>query len=277
MNIESIELVNVFFYSCTETFLYSDQDRDLVVLFHSMIQHELRFFFWILVFCSCNHCAHRAKILHREEPVDRYKPSGTISFTCSTHERQTTASWLLVFFCSFAMDGYYDYFEPADWAHSEIQNTKPYLYGSPCYTVRLPYFLLTYATYMCGKFCFSKSKLIHVAGYTIYFCIISKTDFHCLLLFVCFILFFFSLGGFNDLSMVRMDLFSISNSIWSDYSLNLDSVEWCNAIFRFAYFYFWNHLWFSRISDLVMHSHRDLIEWPKFWPRTIHGLNLSWF
>lgn len=98
MNIESIELVNVFFYSCTETFLYNDQDRDLVVLFHSMIQHELRFFFRILVFCSCNHCAHRAKIIHREEPVDRYKPSGTISFACSTHERQTTASWLLVFF-----------------------------------------------------------------------------------------------------------------------------------------------------------------------------------
>lgn len=50
-------------------------------------------------------------------------------------------------------------------------------------------------------------------------------------------IFFFSLGGFNDLSMVRMDLFSISNSKWSDYSLNLDSVEWCNAIFRFAYFF----------------------------------------
>lgn len=106
---------------------------------------------------------------------------------------KTTASWLFVSLFFVCYGCYYDYFEPADWAHSEIQNTKPYLYGSPCYTVRLPYFLLTYATYMCGKFCFSKSKLIHVAGYTIYFCIISKTDFHCLLLFVCCILFFFSL------------------------------------------------------------------------------------
>lgn len=72
---------------------------------------------------------------------------------------KTTASWLFVSLFFVCYGCYYDYFEPADWAHSEIQNTKPYLYGSPCYTVRLPYFLLTYATYICvGSFVFQRAN-----------------------------------------------------------------------------------------------------------------------
>lgn len=147
----------------------------------------------------------------------------------------------------FCFGCYYYFVEPADWAHSEIRNMKPYLYGSQVIRCAYHIFFL-YALNMCGKFWFSKSKLIHKAGYTIYFCIISKR----LLFAVCLIAFCCCCSNhlFNDLSMISTDLFSISNSKWSDYSLNLDSVEWYNVIFRFAC----NHLF----SD----SRRLLTIWP---------------
>lgn len=78
------------------------------------------------------------------------------------------------------------FFPSADWAHSEMRNTKPYLYGSQV-TVRLPI-----SCAYVGSFVF-KEQLIHVAGYTIYFITIETTS-----------LFFMTCR------LLWMDLFSIS-------------------------------------------------------------------
>lgn len=161
MNIESIELVNVFFfYSCTETFLYSDQDRDLVVLFHSMIQTRTQVFLLDFGFFAHATIAHteRKSYIEKSQWTDTNHQVQYHSHAVHMNDK-TTASWLFVSLFFVCYGCYYDYFEPADWAHSEIQNTKPYLYGSPCYTVRLPYFLLTYATYICvGSFVFQRAN-----------------------------------------------------------------------------------------------------------------------
>lgn len=110
--------------------------------------------------------------IHRQDTVDRYKPSVVYIIPYAMHLnerllllRLRLPSLFYFFFCI------HYYFQPAGWTHSEMWNTKPYLYGSQV-TVRLS---------ICVCVCvwevwFFKEQ----AGYTIYLCIILNQ-----LLFFC--------------------------------------------------------------------------------------------
>lgn len=139
---------------------------------------------------------------------------------------------------------YYDYFEAADWAHSEIRNARSHIY-MVVQVRRCAYHILWFVCALNACICvweglFSNIKLIHAAGYTIYFfCILNEMT--CLSLVVVLFCFVMTLPW-----SLWMDRFSISNSkILSDYSLNLVSVELHNAIFLFC------HVFESEMS----HSH----------------------
>lgn len=122
-------------------------------------------FFWF----SCNSFAER-KAYKRRQWTNTNHQVHIIRMQCTWTTNYFHLACVFFFQCCGC---YYFYFEPADWAHSEIRNTKPYLCGSPCYT-RCAY--LSFLCVLCirvGSFVF-KEQLIHEAGYTIYFCIISK-------------------------------------------------------------------------------------------------------
>lgn len=192
MNIESIELVNVFFILVQKRFCTAIKIAIWLCSFTQWSNTNSGFSFGFGFFANAT-IAHteRKSYIEKSQSTDTNHQVQYHSHAVYMNDKLLLVDcWFFLFYFSFAIDVIMIILNRLT-EHILKYKTRSHIY-MVAHVIRCAYLIFFLHTLLTcvGSFVFSKSKLIHVAGYTIYFCIISKIDFHCLLLFVCFILFF---------------------------------------------------------------------------------------